>query len=206
MAENNQNIYYAVGVHPDQCEEYEEHRLEALLQSKDPKLVAVGEIGLDYFHNKQNKDKQIATFKSQINLAVKYNLPFIIHCRDAYGDCLTVLKEFLPFKVGVVMHCYSGSLEVAKELIKMGVKLSFTGSVTFKNAKNLQQVASSIPLESFFVETDSPYLTPEPFRGKRNEPAYVNNVAQYIADLRGVPVSQLESITDRTAKSFFKIQ
>lgn len=198
-------VYFTVGVHPDDCETYNEQEIENYLKNKDNKLVAVGEIGLDYFHNKENKQKQIEVFESQINLANKYGLPIVIHCRDAYGDTLEILKKYAPFKYGAVMHCYSGSWEFAKELLKLGVKFSFTGTVTYKNARNIQEVVKNLPVDSFFFETDSPYLTPVPNRGKRNEPKYVAEIYKYVAELRGENVKELERITDNNAKSFFKI-
>ena len=197
-------VYYTVGVHPDDCETYNEQEIEDYLINKDNKLVAVGEIGLDYFHNKENKQKQIEVFESQIKLANKYGLPIVIHCRDAYGDTLEILKKYAPFKYGAVMHCYSGSWDFAKELLKLGVKFSFTGTVTYKNAKNVQEVAKNLPLDSFFFETDSPYLTPVPNRGKQNEPKYVVDILRFVAELREVDVKELERITDNNAISFFK--
>lgn len=205
IAQKYESVYYAVGVHPDDCDKYDEEKLKKLLNSKDKKLVAIGEIGLDYYHNKDNKSKQKQVFISQINIAKQYNLPFIIHCRDAYGDTLEVLRQNAPYKSGFVVHCFSGSLEFAKEIIKLGGKISFTGSVTFKNAKNLQEVVKNLPEDSFFFETDSPYLTPEPNRGKLNEPAFVLDVAKFVADLREISASHLIETTDKNAKSLFKL-
>lgn len=198
-------VYYTVGVHPDDCASYNEGEMEEYLTAKDKKLVAVGEIGLDYYHNKDNKENQKDVFISQIELAKKYELPIIIHCRDAYGDTLEILKEYAPFDYGVVMHCYSGSWDFARELLKLGVKFSFTGTVTYKNAKNVQEVAKNLPLDSFFFETDSPYLAPTPYRGEKNEPKYVVEVAKFVASLRNMSVNDLIDITDRNAKNFFKI-
>lgn len=207
IAERFASVYYSVGVHPDECATYDEIELEAFLKAKDPKLVAVGEIGLDYYTRGEeikDKNKQIEVFASQLRLANKYNLPVVIHCRDAYGDTLEVLKGNLP-KAGFVFHCYSGSLEYARELISLGGKVSFTGSVTFKNAKNIQNVALNIPSGSFFFETDSPYLSPEPYRGQRNEPSRVVEVAKFVANLRGEDEKTLIKHTDTVAKEFFKI-
>lgn len=198
-------VYYTVGIHPDDCETYNEKELEEYLKANDKKLVAVGEIGLDYYHNKDNKEKQKEVFIRQIKLANKYKLPIVIHCRDSYGDTLEILKQFAPFKYGAVMHCYSGSWEFAQQILKLGVKFSFTGTVTYKNAKNVQVVAKNLPIDSFFFETDSPYLTPTPYRGQQNEPKHVLEVAQFVADLRQIDFKELEKTTDRTAKMFFKI-
>lgn len=205
LANTYESVYCAVGVHPDDCDKYNEEEFENLLINRNSKVVAVGEIGLDYYHTKENKQKQIEVFESQIRLAIKHKLPIVIHCRDAYGDMLGILKKYAPFECGAVMHCYSGSLEWAREVLRLGLKISFTGSVTFKNAKNLHEVAKNLPLDSFFFETDSPYLAPEPFRGKRNEPKYVWEVAKFVANLREMNVDELVKITDENAKKFFKI-
>ena len=200
-----EDVYYTVGFHPDDCDKYNEEELLSFLNQNDKKLVAIGEIGLDYFHNKENKAEQKRVFEAQITLAKQHKLPIVIHCRDAYGDTLEILKKHAPFEFGAVMHCYSGSWDFAKELLKLGIKFSFTGTVTYKNAKNVQEVAQNLPINSFFFETDSPYLTPTPHRGHRNEPKYVVEVAKFVAELRNVDYKELEKITDKTAKNFYKI-
>lgn len=206
LSNKYEKVYCAVGVHPDDCEKYNEKELEEHLINRNNKLVALGEIGLDYYHTKENKEEQIRVFESQIQLAIKHKLPIIIHCREAFGDMLNILKKYAPFEYGAVMHCYSGSLEFAREIIKLGLKISFTGTVTYKNAKKVQEVALNLPIDSFFFETDSPYLTPTPYRGQRNEPKHVIEVAKFVAVLRNIPYEELEKITDKTAKTFFKIQ
>ena len=148
------------------------------------KLLAIGEIGLDYHMGKENKDKQIEMFESQIKLAKKYNLPIIIHNRDASGDILEVLKRNAPFEKGGIIHCFSASLEWAREVIKLGFYISFSGTVTFKNAINIQEVAKLVPEDKLLVETDSPYLAPVPHRGEINQPMYLVDVAKFIAQLR----------------------
>lgn len=203
IAGNYEEVYYAIGFHPDDIDTYDEQELENELKQNNKKLVAIGEIGLDYFHNNENKEKQKKGFISQIMLAKKYKLPIIIHCRDAYGDTLEILKQYAPFEYGAVMHCFSGSFEFAREILKLGVKISFTGTVTYNNAKNVQEVASSIPLGDFFFETDCPYLTPIPNRGKRNEPMFVKDVYSFVAELRNIPVAELENVVDLSAKKFF---
>ncbi len=205
LSEKYESVFYAVAYHPDDCVKYNEEEIEEYLRQNDPKLVAVGEIGLDYYHNKDNKKKQIEVFESQIKLAKKYNLPIVIHCREAYGDTLAILKKHAPFERGVVMHCYSGSLSFANELLKLGVKFSFTGTVTYKNAKNVQEVAKNLPLDSIFFETDCPYLAPTPYRGKRNEPKYVKEIYEFVANLRGISFKEMEKVVDVNAKEFFKI-
>ena len=204
LANKYESVYCAVGVHPDDCYKYNAEDLENLLKNKNNKLVAVGEIGLDYYHTKENREDQIRVFISQIELANKYKLPIVIHCRDAFGDMLEILKRYAPFKYGAVMHCYSGSLEFAREIIKLGLKISFTGTVTYKNALKVQEVAKNIPLDSFFFETDSPYLTPTPYRGQRNEPMYVKEVYKFVAELRGITEAEMEQVADKNAKEFFK--
>lgn len=204
ISDEHKCVFYAVGWHPDECASYNRVELEAMLKTGDKKLVAVGEIGLDYFHNKDNKEEQKKVFIDQIALANKYRLPIVVHCRDAYGDTLEILKNH-PAEFGAVMHCYSGSIEFARELLKIGVKISFTGSVTFKNATNLHEVAKNLPLDSFFFETDSPYLAPVPHRGMRNEPQFVQDVVKFVANLRGDDYHKLVKITDENAKKFFKI-
>ncbi len=208
IAKTYESVYYAVGVHPDNVDEYDAKKLENLIKQgieNKQKLVAVGEIGLDYYRIKDNKEKQKQVFISQIKLANKYHLPIIIHCRDAYGDTMEILKQFAPFKFGAVMHCYSGSLEYANELLKLGIKLSFTGVVTYKNATNVKEVVKNIPLDSFFLETDCPYLAPTPHRGERNEPANVLDTAKYVAELREMTLTDLISATDQNATTFFKL-
>jgi len=198
-------MYCAVGVHPDDADKYNEQELEKLLINRNNKLVAVGEIGLDYYHTKENKELQKQVFESQINLANKYKLPIVIHCRNAFGDMLEILKKYAPFEYGAVMHCYSGSLEFVREILKLGLKISFTGTVTYKNAVNLKEVVKNIPLDSFFFETDSPYLAPQSVRGTINEPKNVLEVAHHVAELRGMNAEELIKITDKSAKEFFKL-
>ena len=213
IAQKYDCVYYTVGVHPDEAENYNQAELENLLVNRTPKLVAVGEIGLDYFEHElvdqngnaihKDREKQKQVFAAQIRLANKYGLPVVIHCREAYGDTLQILKQTPP-QYGFEFHCYSGSLEYARELIDLGGKLSFTGNVTFKNAKNVQNVAANLPIETIMFETDSPYLTPVPNRGKRNEPMHVRDVLNFVADLRNMQAEELEFVTDINAQSFFK--
>ena len=205
IADNNDSVYYTVGYHPDDISDFDIEKLEKFFIEKDNKLVALGEIGLDYFHNKENKFEQIEMFEKQIILAKKYNMPIVVHCRDAYQDTLETLTKHAPFENGVVMHCYSGSWEFAKQLLKLGIKFSFTGTVTYKNAKNVQEVAKNLPVDSFFFETDSPYLSPTGFRGQRNEPKNVLEVARFVAELRGVSFGAIVEQTDKNAKQFFNI-
>ncbi len=205
IAEKNDNVYFSIGIHPENPNEYSRDVLENLIKASNDKLVAIGEVGLDYHFGDVNKEKQKENLIDQIVLANKYNLPVIIHCRDAYGDMLDILKAH-KINAGFVFHCYSGSLEFAREIFRLGGFLSFTGNVTYKNSKNIQNVAKNIPDEKFFVETDSPYLSPEKFRGIRNEPKNVREVLSFIASLRETDEKELEKIVDKNAKLFFRIK
>lgn len=207
IAKHYDNIYCAVGVHPEEVESFDIEELENLLKLNldSGNLVAIGEIGLDYYWRKDNKEAQIEIFKKQIELAKKYNLPIIVHCRDAYGDVLEVLKEYAPFDKGGVIHCYSGSIEWAKEVIKLGFLISFTGVVTYPNAINIQEVAKWVDNDKFMVETDSPFLTPVPFRGKKNNPSYTKYTLEYIARLKNKISEEIDIITTNNAIKLFDL-
>lgn len=207
IANKYDNIYCAVGVHPEGVDEFNLDKLESLVKQNinSGKLVAIGEIGLDYYWRKDNKLEQIKIFKQQIELAKKYNLPIIVHCREAFGDCLEILRQYSPFLNGGVIHCYSGSIEWAKEVINLGFLISFTGVVTYSNAKNVQEVAKWVDNDKFMVETDSPFLSPVPFRGKENCPSNVVYVAKFIAELKNISYNNIDKITTKNAKNLFKI-
>ena len=175
-------------------------------KNKKNKLLAIGEIGLDYHMGKDDREEQVKMFESQIRLAKKYDLPIIIHNRDASGDILEILKRNAPFDRGGIIHCFSASLEWAKEVIKLGFYISFSGSVTFKNAVNIQEVAKCIPEDKILVETDSPYLAPVPYRGKRNEPKFVVEVANFIANLRGVSYEHFNKCVTSNFNKLFKLE
>ncbi len=206
IAEKYDNIYAAVGVHPHDVKDINEDTIEALkaLSNKE-KVVAIGEIGLDYYYDNSPREDQRKWFKRQIELAQEVNLPIIIHDRDAHGETFDILKQYNVGNTGCVMHCYASSVEMAKEYIKMGVYISFAGPVTFKNARKTYEVAKEIPLEWILVETDSPYLTPTPYRGKRNEPAYVKLVAEKIAEAKGISLEEVAHQTTINAKKLFRI-
>lgn len=196
------NMYGALGIHPEEVDNYQDSDLTLLEEHlKDDKIIAIGEIGLDYHYTKENKDKQIILLEKQLKLAETYNLPVIIHSRDATLDTINILKKF---KVTGVVHSFSGSLETANIFINMGYKLGINGVITFKNAK-LKDVVKDIPLQSLVLETDSPYLTPEPFRGKTNEPSNVKVIAQFIADLKDIDVLELAKITNQNIREIFDI-
>lgn len=207
IANRYENIYCAIGVHPEEVESFDIVKLEDLVKTNlnSGKLVAIGEIGLDYYWRKDNKEEQIEIFKKQIELAQKYNLPIVVHCRDSYGDVLNILKEYAPFDNGGVIHCYSGSIEWAKEVVKLGFLISFTGVVTYPNASNIQEVAKWVDMDKFMVETDSPFLTPVPYRGKKNNPAYTKYTLECIAKLKNKNVLELDKNTTNNAIKLFKL-
>lgn len=200
-------IYAVVGWHPVDaidCTEEDLEWIESL--AAHPKVVGIGETGLDYYWDKSPKDIQQQLFRKQIRLAQKVNLPIIIHNRDATADVVRILKEEEAEKTGGIMHCFAGSVETARECIDLNFMISLGGPVTFKNAKTPKEVATEISLEHLLIETDAPYLTPHPYRGKRNEPAFVTLVAEEIARLKGLPVEEVANRTSANALEIFKIK
>lgn len=205
LAEQYENIYAAVGIHPHEAEKALETDYEKLATwSKHSKVVAIGEIGLDYYYDFSPRDIQKNVFIKQIDVARQMDMPIIVHDRDAHGDILDILKKEAKGMRGI-LHCFSGSLEMAKEIIKLGFYISIAGPVTFKNAAKLPEIVNGVPLERLLVETDCPYLTPHPHRGKRNEPAYVRMVAEQVASLRGMEFLALAEATTNNAKNIFRI-
>ena len=205
-AEKSPNLYAATGVHPEDAKNFDENALNLMEKMiKHPKVVAVGEIGLDYYWDRSYNDVQKAVFEAQIEFAKKHDKPIIVHDREAHGDSLEILKRTNAAEVGVVMHCFSGSPEFALECVKEGFYIALGGVVTFKNAKKMKEVAKIVPLERLLLETDSPYLTPVPFRGKRNEPAYVKYAAEEIANLRGIGFEELARATTENAIKIFRL-
>lgn len=202
VAEEYPNIYASVGVHPD-YEDIDEPTVAGLVAlAQHPRVIAIGETGLDYFRLTGNLDWQRERFRTHIRAAIACGKPLIIHTRNAAADTLQIMQEEGAAQVGGVMHCFTESLEVAQAAIAMGFYISFSGIVTFKNAQALKQVAQQIPLERILVETDSPYLAPIPYRGKTNQPAYVRHVAEEIARLREIP---LQTVMDATTANFFTL-
>ncbi|KIO64356.1 hypothetical protein B4166_0033 [Caldibacillus thermoamylovorans] len=207
LVEKYDHIYGCIGWHPVDAVDCTEEDLQWIEQlCKHPKIVAYGEIGLDYHWDKSPKDVQQRLFREQIRLAKKLRLPIAIHTRDAMEDTVTILKEEHAEEVGGIMHCFSGSVETARECMKMNFYISLGGPVTFKNAKRPKAVAKEVPLDRILIETDCPYLAPHPYRGKRNEPAYVKLVAEQIADIKGVPFKELAEATTKNAKLLFGIE
>lgn len=206
LADQYEFIYAVIGWHPVDaidCTEDDLIWIEEL--TKHPKVVGIGETGLDYHWDKSPKDIQQTLFRKQIQLAQKVNLPIIIHNREATGDIVKILREENAASVGGIMHCFSGSVETAKECIAMNFMISLGGPVTFKNAKTPKEVASEISLEHLLIETDAPYLAPHPYRGKRNEPSLVPLVAEEIARIKGIPVEEVGKITSENAARIFNI-
>ncbi len=206
LTESYDFIYAAVGWHPVDAIDMTDEDLAWIKElASHPKVVALGEMGLDYYWDKSPKEVQKEVFRKQIALAKEVKLPIIIHNREATADILEILKEENAHEVGGIMHCFSGSLEVARQCMDMNFYISFGGPVTFKNAKKPKEVAAAIPLEYLLIETDCPYLTPHPFRGKRNEPSYVKYVAEKIAELRELTFEEVAHITTENAKKIFSI-
>ena len=205
LAKKYDFIYSAVGFHPHEAKFWDDNSEDELTKmSQYEKVVAIGEIGLDYYYFYSPKELQQEVFIKQIQLAEKLNLPFIIHSRDASKDTYDIVKKYKK-NVDCVLHCFSQSLEMAKLYIDIDCYLSFAGPVTFKKSTNLQEVAKYAPLDKILIETDAPYLSPEPKRGKRNEPANVKYIGQKIADLKNIDEESLFNITTQNAKRFFKI-
>ncbi len=205
LAQDHPHLYASVGVHPD-YEDTPEPSLEFLVATalKHPKIVAIGETGLDYYRmgerTYESMEWQRDRFRTHIRASVASKKPLIIHTRSASEDTIKILKEEGAQRIGGVMHCFTESYEVAKAALKMGFYISFSGIVTFKSAKDLQETCKQVPLERMLIETDSPYLAPNPYRGKTNEPAWVSKVGEFIADLKGVPI---EVLANQTSSNFY---
>ena len=203
LAEQYDFIYAAIGIYPHDTSFLEENGLSPIREMlHHPKVRAVGEIGLDYYYDFMPKEIQQKWFHAQLELAEEFNLPVVIHSRDAMQDTLSILKEH-PKNTGI-FHCYGGSAESLKEVLKLGFSISMGGVVTFKNARVTKEVAAAIPLDRLMLETDSPYLAPVPYRGKRNCSLYLSEVAREIASIKGISPEELERITDENAIKMFK--
>lgn len=198
-------IYAAVGSHPDAADQMGPALLEEYrrLVRENPKVKAIGEIGLDYHYEDVPRVQQLRCFRAQMALAQELGLPVIVHEREAHADGMGVVEEF-PEVTGV-FHCFSGSAELAKWLVDRGWYIGFTGVITFKNARRLVEVAQAIPLERMVIETDCPYMAPEPFRGRRNQPGYVSRMAQRLAELRDLPVQEMEAITWENGRRLYRL-
>lgn len=207
LANKYQNVYAAVGVHPHSAKEVNTMVMEQLKElTLNEKVVAIGEIGLDFYYDNSPRDIQRKWFIEQLKLAKELDLPVIIHTRDAAQETFDILKNNQNGNVRGVLHCYSGSPEMALEYIKMGFYISLGGPVTFKNARVAREVAEAVPLDKLLIETDCPYLTPEPYRGKRNEPVYVKYVAEKLAEVKKISYEELVKTTNENTKRLFGIK
>lgn len=204
LAEKYPFIYASVGSHPDSANEVNDELIETYLQmTKHPKVKAIGEIGLDYYYEGFDRQIQIKAFEMQMELAKQAELPVIVHERDAHEDGMAMVRKF-PEVTGV-FHCYSGSAEMARQLVNLGWYIGFTGVLTFKNARKAVETAASIPLEQIVLETDCPYMSPEPYRGRRNDPGRLIHMAEKLAKIRNLPVEEIIQITTENAKRLYRI-
>jgi TatD DNase family protein len=202
LAEENENFYASVGVHPD-YEDIQEPTIDELIKlANHPKVIAIGETGLDYFRLTGDLEWQRTRFRTHIRAAIATGKPLVIHTRNSPEDTLRIMREENAQQVGGVMHCFTESLDVALEAIALGFYISFSGIITFKNAHTIKEVAKHVPLDRILVETDSPYLAPTPYRGKTNQPSYVKHVAEEVANLRGISFDELAAAT---TENFFRL-
>ena len=206
FAEKYSWIYASVGIHPHEAQKVTQAHLDNLAQIADhPRVIAWGEIGLDYHYEISPRDVQQRVFGEQLELAARANLPIIIHCREAWPDCLAILeKHWCGTGLGGIFHCFSGTLEQAQKGIAMGFMISFAGNLTYPKAQNLRDIARDLPLDHLLIETDSPYLAPQPFRGKRNEPAFVAEVARTLSGVRNLAPAKFAAVTAANFRRFFR--
>ncbi len=203
LAQKYDYMYFACGIHPEEVDDLPGDYIETLKQlATDSKCVAIGEIGLDYYWRQDNKDLQKEVFEAQLLLAKELNLPVIIHDRDAHEDTLTILKKYKPKGV---LHCFSGSAEMAKEILKLGMYIGLGGALTFKNARKPVEVAQMLPLDRLLLETDCPYMAPVPMRGKRNNSAYISFVAEKVGEIKEIEAQKVLDITADNVKKLFNI-
>lgn len=203
ISKNYDFMYNAVGVHPECIDSIEDDYISILKKlAENPKVKAIGEIGLDYHYENYNKDKQIKIFKEQLLLAKELNLPVIVHSRDACEDTLEILEEFKP---DGVMHCFSGSAETAQRIINLGMHISFTGVLTFKNAKKAIKALEAVPMDKLMLETDCPYMSPVPWRGQRCTSIMITSIAEKVAEIKGISAQEVLDITCSNALKFFRI-
>lgn len=199
-------VYAAVGIHPNDCRQYDLTVLDRIRKlAAEQKVVAIGEIGLDYYHTRSEKEQQQAFFREQLRLAKELHLPVVIHNRDAHEDVYRILVEEQAFKTGVVMHSFTGTVGFLESVLAQNAYVSFTGVVTFRNA-SYYRLIDRVPAGQLLLETDSPFLAPVPFRGKRNEPSYIRFSAEKIAQLKGLPVADLAEITSENAQALFNLK
>jgi TatD DNase family protein len=206
LAESYPGLYATVGMHPHDAKDVGEEEIEKLKQlTAKPKVVAVGETGLDFYYNHSPHEVQRKIFARFIQMAYETGLPLVVHERDAFNDTAELLRNEGGGQVRGVVHCFTGDYQAAQKYLDLGFYLSFTGIITFKNAEPLREVVRAVPLERMFVETDSPYLTPVPHRGKRNEPAYVHFIAETIAKVKGLSFEEVARVTTHNVRALFRI-
>lgn len=199
LADRYDKVYGTLGIHPEEASN--EYNMEIVTNNLDnPKIIGIGEIGLDYHYTKDNIDEQIKLFKKQLDIAQEHNLPVVVHSRDAIEDTYNILSKY---KLKGSIHCFSSSLEMAKKFINIGYKIGVGGVVTFKNGKKLREVVSGIDIKDILTETDSPYLSPEPNRGKENNPSNVYYVIKEISNVKGISIDEVKSITMKNAEDVF---
>lgn len=204
LADEYENVYAQIGVHPSEAQKFSDDTAGRMMElAAHKKVVAIGEIGLDYYWDKTFVDVQKKVFKTQIEIANALKLPVVVHDREAHGDTFEILEQMGAKKV--LLHCFSGSLEFAKRCVEKGWFIALGGVVTFKNAKKVRQVAKEIPLEHIMLETDTPYLTPHPYRGEENAPKYIVLSAKEIANLKDTALSEVERVTTANAQNFFNV-
>ncbi len=207
LAKQYDFIYASVGVHPHDVDSMTENALSLLEELAGfDKVVAIGEIGLDYYYDHSPRDMQKYWFRKQIQLAKKLNLPVIIHDRDAHADSLSIVMDEDISNIGGVFHCYSGRWEMAQKLIDMGIYISIAGPITFKNANKTVEVVKNLPMDKILIETDAPYLTPVPFRGERNDSGYMKFTAEKIAEIKGITIEEVARHTMENAKKLFRCE
>ncbi|MFA8343587.1 MAG: TatD family hydrolase [Rhodothermaceae bacterium] len=206
IAEKYQSVYATVGIHPHDTKGFTGKEISELRKLADhKKVVAIGEIGLDYYYDFSPKNQQIKAFKAQLDLAAELDLPVVIHNREANEDTMNILREYKSKNLKGQLHCYAGTIEDAEELIEMGFLISFTGNITFKKLEELREILKTIPVENLMLETDCPFMTPVPFRGKRNEPSYIPYIAEKVAEIHNVSVEEVEQLTTFNALNLFGI-
>ena len=204
LVEKYENVYGTLGIHPEEIDNITNNSFKYIENNlSNPKIVGIGEIGLDYYWTKDNIDKQKEVFEYQVKLAEKYNKPVVVHSREAIQDTYDILKKY---KVIGSIHCFSSSLEMAKEFIKLGYKIGIGGTSTFKNSKKIQEIVKELNIENILLETDSPYLSPEPFRGKKNKPSNVYYVALKVSELKNISVDEVLDKTSETAIKIFDLK
>jgi TatD DNase family protein len=206
IANSHPSIYAILGVHPHNAKEIDDQTYPMLKElCRNEKVKAFGEIGLDFFRNLSPRDIQLKRFQEQIGLAKELRLPIVVHDREAHQETMEILKSEKAEECSGIIHCFSGNYEMAKVCIEMGFYISIPGSITFKNTEGFREIVKKIPLESLLVETDAPFLTPEPFRGKRNEPSYIQYTAQKVAEIKKVSLEKLAEVTTTNALRVYKL-